>query len=181
MANRIKMSPGDKYGILTIMEELPKTTKRIFLCRCVCGKEKIVIMGNLRNGHTRSCGCLNRYNSITHGMRYTRFYAIWKSMNGRCYSPSHASFKSYGLRGITSEWRGSFEKFKNDMYESYLDHVKDYGVKQTTLDRINNSGNYSKDNCRWATYMEQNNNKTFPNGYGRKTWEDLCAGTERMA
>ena len=64
----------------------------------------------------------------------------------------------YGGRGIKCLWE-SFEEFRDDMYESYLQLVKDFGEKQTTIDRKDGAGNYCRDNCRWATIKEQNNNK----------------------
>lgn len=79
-------------------------------------------------------------------------------MNDRCKYKSNASYKNYGWRWIVCEWK-TFEEFKDDMYESYLEHVKKFWEKQTTIDRIDANWNYCKDNCRWATYSEQNRNK----------------------
>lgn len=89
-----------------------------------------------------------------HGMSQTAFYKKWTSMTSRCNNPNTDGYVNYGGRGIKIEWK-SFKEFKDDMYESYLKHVEEFGQKQTTIDRINNDGNYRKDNCRWATYSEQ--------------------------
>lgn len=76
----------------------------------------------------------------------------------RCNNPKDKEYHNYGGRGIQCLWK-KFEEFKNDMYDSYLKHLEKYGKENTTLDRINNDGNYCKENCRWATIKEQNRNK----------------------
>jgi hypothetical protein len=101
-----------------------------------------------------------------HGHRNTKFYRIWQNAKSRCEIKTHRDFHNYGGRGITflDHWE-DFINFKNDMYESYLDHVKIYGENNTTLDRIDNEKGYFLGNCRWATYSIQNynrrNNKRF--------------------
>lgn len=88
----------------------------------------------------------------------SRFYRIWIEMRSRCNNKNRAHYPLYGGRGIKCQWE-TFESFKNDMYPSYLKHVEQFGEKNTSIDRIDNSGHYTKSNCRWATQKEQCRNK----------------------
>lgn len=87
-----------------------------------------------------------------HGMYGTKIYSSWHSMKDRCNNLNSPDYLDYGGRGIShcKKWE-KFEGFYEDMALSYVDGL--------SLDRINNNGNYEKSNCRWATAIEQNNNK----------------------
>ena len=89
-----------------------------------------------------------------------RFYRIWGDMNYRCNTPTCKAYKNYGARGISvcDKWR-HYNGFKEDMWETYKEHVARYGEKQTTLDRIDVNGNYTPENCKWSNYTEQCINK----------------------
>lgn len=99
---------------------------------------------------------------IKHGLSKTVFNRRWYGIRQRCNNINSASFVRYGGAGVKCLWK-TFEEFKEDMYESYLKHVKGFGIKNTTIDRIDSLGNYSKENCRWATWEEQNLNKKNSN------------------
>ena len=92
-----------------------------------------------------------------HGMSKSDFYHVWEAAKRRCNNPHDPRYKDYGGRGIKCLWN-KFEEFYSEMYPSYLIHFKVNGQSNTTLDRIDNSGNYCKENCKWSTRKEQQNN-----------------------
>jgi hypothetical protein len=151
---------GNRFGKLKVLSEENKIKGiRYFKCICKCGNIKITRGSNLKNGSCKSCGCTrnNKLSKIgkskkTHGMSRTRFYKIWKGMRVRCYNKNAKEYRNYGGRGITicKEWN-NFENFKRDMFVSYR-----YPL---TIERIDNNGNYCKDNCKWITILEQSKNK----------------------
>ena len=103
------------------------------------------------------------------------FYACWSHILQKCNNPKSQQYKDYGGRGIECSWK-SYEHFKADMYEGYLRHKKKY-PNDTSIDRVDNDGNYCKENCQWATQKQQCNNtrknvKVLYNG-GRYTYSQL--------
>lgn len=145
---------NDKFGKLTvknIFREFKSGQYRTMIeCLCDCGKKTKVRMENLKNGVSKSCGCLQLEKVTKHGMSRTREWNTWEGMVKRCHSKKHIAYKRYGGRGILvcDKWR-KFEGFFDDM---------GYAPKLKTLDRINNDKGYYKENCRWATRKEQQNN-----------------------
>lgn len=155
---------GQRYGRLTVSAEAPThydrsgNPKRYVFCICDCGNNTKNVVGNLRNGHTKSCGCLeteSRYGRLlTHGESHptSTEYRVWCRIIARCENPTHDKWKYYGGRGISvcAQWRSSYEDFLKDMGRRPHD--------KTSIDRINNNGNYEPGNCRWATQSEQMRN-----------------------
>lgn len=92
------------------------------------------------------------------GMKGSRFYSIYHGARKRCNNQKNKDYERYGGRGIKCLWE-NFSHFKEDMYESYLAHESKHGTRETTLDRIDNNGNYEKANCRWATWEVQGRNR----------------------
>lgn len=89
-----------------------------------------------------------------------RFYNVWQSAKKRCNNPNDAGYVNYGSRGIKCLWE-TYEAFKHDMWASYNAHRETY-PDDTSIDRINNDGHYTKPNCRWATWSEQQVNRRRP-------------------
>ena len=130
----------------------------VWICLCDpdyggCGKVTKVHISNLKGGNTKSCGCLHKEAVTKHGFRHLSEYSIWLNMLARCYNPKHPHYDNYGGRGITmsDEWRESFETFYRDMGPR--------PSPEYSIDRKDNDKGYFKDNCRWATNLEQQNNK----------------------
>ena len=137
---------GDEFNRLTAIKfnHRNKRSNQYWLFKCCCGKEKVICVDAVKRGITKSCGCLKKETTAKtkHGMRKTRVYYSWFCMKARCLNPNSPNYKNYGGRGITicKEWL-EFRNFFRDMGERPQDR---------TLDRIDNDGNYCKENCKWS-------------------------------
>ena len=152
---------GQRFGLLVARNRagVNRHGQSRWLCLCDCGEETMVVIGNLRNGITRSCGCLKHYvcqtKFRTHGNSSggvkTREYTTWRNMRSRCGNQNNTEWKNYGGRGISvcERWE-SFENFLFDMGK------KPDGL---SLEREDVNGNYTPENCRWATPKEQVKNR----------------------
>ena len=150
---------GKKYNKLTVIkfDHVNKHGQAMWLCRCDCGNKTVVNGRNLRNNNTKSCGCLikgasTRVGKKTHGMSKSPEFIAWRSMKNRCTNKQCKSFKNYGGRGIKvcDRWIESFQNFYDDMGQR--------PSKKHSIDRIDNDGDYTPENCRWTTDIKQNNN-----------------------
>jgi hypothetical protein len=147
---------GQVFGRLTVISEDPIRILSGYVrwsCICECGKSTVAFSRNLVSGNTESCGCLRIETATTHGMYSTTEYNIWKAMIKRCTNSNDSAYDNYGGRGITvcDEWLDSFENFYRDMGpRPNPDH---------SIERKENDKGYYKDNCKWATRIEQCNNR----------------------
>lgn len=153
---------GQRFGKLKVIEFYGNSERgnAMWKCQCDCGNVVICNGGNLRNGNTKSCGCITRNKTIErstkHGKSGSQLYRVYNHMKGRCYTETDSAYKDYGGRGIKicDEWLGErgFENFYNWSMEN--------GFRVgLTIDRINNDGNYEPSNCRWTDKINQCNNR----------------------
>lgn len=172
---RIRMSTpdlvGQRFSRLTVVKQAGRNKHGAVTwnVQCDCGASKTVLGAGLRGGSTKSCGCLKREMDVLRCKQMKRHatkhgyarrgqksseYASWISMIQRTGNPNHQAYRDYGGRGITvcERWRGDrgLENF-----------IHDLGPRPPgkSLDRKNNNLGYSPENCRYATPLEQAQNR----------------------
>jgi hypothetical protein len=155
---RIVVTTGEKFNRWTVIKEVArdKHKRRMILCRCECGTEKVVPLTYLRSGESKSCGCMKiemfiRQNT-KHGGSRTKLYKVWTSMKQRCLNEKCSVFEGYGGRGITicDEWLD---------YETFRKWAVSTGYKNgLTIERKDVNGNYEPGNCEWIPQSKQSMN-----------------------
>lgn len=156
-----KAITGQRFGRLVVMGEAQARSscgEIKYRCRCDCGKETTVTGTSLRNGTSQSCGCFlsdaTKERTTTHGESHTRLYKIWDGMKQRCSNPNRQEWERYGGRGIRvcAEWAHDFAAFRDwALANGYRDDLE--------VDRTDNDGPYSPENCRWVTHYENMMNR----------------------
>ncbi len=170
MSHKTIFVKNQKINNLTIIKDIKPYKSpdgqfaRLVLCKCNCGNFKKIRLNSVMSGRTKSCGCIQHGETnilYKHGMSTTRFYRIYKAMHDRCENNKTSFYHIYGGKGIKvcKRWN-KFKNFRDDMYKDYLKHCKNFGEKNTSIDRIKNNKDYKPSNCKWSDPTTQANNSS---------------------
>lgn len=144
---------GQTLGYLLVLSRASNTKagQARWLCRCICGKEKLFPSYLIVSGRTKSCGCKAMVFGPLGPFHKHPYYKLWKGMRDRCNNPRNKQYPHYGGRGISvcERW---------DDYEAFVMDMGDRPTPKHSVDRIDVNGNYEPNNCRWATPSQQAQN-----------------------
>lgn len=168
---------GQKFGALTVVDFVHKNRVWHWRCRCDCGNEIVTIAGNVKQGLSKSCGCVAAKKAserlTKHGMSRTRLANTFANMKSRCYNPKDKFYKDWGGRGIKiyDEWLSDRTKF----YEWAMSN----GYKEDlSIERIDVNGDYCPENCCWIPVRQQawnrRNSRMFTYNGERKCLSEWC-------
>lgn len=167
MANNSAEWIGKRFGRLTIIDFAhaePPYRGWLWVCRCDCGNTRTLMVSDVKQGKTRSCGCLHdavcaeKATKFKYSVKdYKRLYSIYNGIKKRCYNENESRYKDYGARGIRmcDDWLNQTNGFDNFVEWSLANHYND----EMTIDRIDVDGHYEPMNCRWIPLTEQALNK----------------------
>lgn len=154
---KLSIKKGQRFGKLFVIREVEPfkqpsgQTQRAFLCKCDCGKEKVIRLMHFTRGRVSSCGCIQKK---WDGLSKERIFKTWSAMKERVHLSTFIHANRYKDRGITicPEWDKDFFAFRDwALNNGYADNLQ--------IDRIDNNGNYEPSNCRFVTNMENANNR----------------------
>lgn len=160
-----------KFGRLYVVKRVENriqpngSIKSQWLCECDCGNKIVVCGSNIKNGHTKSCGCIDYERKVKHGMSGKKLYKLFYGIKSRCFYKKNKQYKDYGGRGIKicEDWMNNFK--------SFCDWAIENGYKDgLTIDRIDVNGDYCPENCRFVNnYIQSRNrrNNVFMSMYGK--------------
>lgn len=183
---RFKDLTGKVFGYLTVLErgENSNGGSARWKCRCICGRETLVVSAALNSGKTISCGCMGLKHAteakLKHGdalcRQRNRLYEIWAAVKRRCYNPHCDAYPYYGGKGIKvcPEWM-EYESFKEwAMTNGYADNL--------SIDRIDSNGDYEPSNCQWIPMSENiSRAKRYPLSMQQKAFAMLDSGENQAA
>lgn len=161
---KITYLPYQKVGEMIFLTEVEALEtpggqlKRRALFECKCGNTITALIDNVKRLKIVSCECIKKDRmkllNYSHGLYDSPLHSVWTNMKTRCYNPKTWNFKNYGGRGIRvcDEWLNDFKSFHNWA-------IKNNYTQGLQLDRINNDGDYSPDNCRFVTAKENCQNR----------------------